>query len=205
MPTAGAVIYPAQFRDDAALLAALQAGEAGATRELYDRHASTVRRVLARVMGADPELPDLLHDTFVQALRSVSSVRDGSRLRPWLASVAVHTARGRIRRRTRLSWLGYRAPEQLPVLPSPQADPEVLEALRTTYEVLDKLSTDLRIPFALRFIDQMELTEVAEACGVSLATIKRRLARAEKRFVTLARHEPALAPWLEHHPRWRNL
>jgi RNA polymerase sigma-70 factor (ECF subfamily) len=58
------------------------------------------------------------------------------------------------------------------------------------------LPADERIPFALRFIDGMELTEVARACTVSLATIKRRLSRAEQRFTAFAALEPALAEWL---------
>jgi hypothetical protein len=56
--------------------------------------------------------------------------------------------------------------------------------------------------FALRYIDQMELTQMAEACGASLASIKRRLARAESRFSALARRFPALAPYLEGGPPW---
>jgi RNA polymerase sigma-70 factor (ECF subfamily) len=42
----------------------------------------------------------------------------------------------------------------------------------------------------------MELTEVAASCGVSLATIKRRLARAQASFVGAAAREPALLEWL---------
>ena len=51
--------------------------------------------------------------------------------------------------------------------------------------------------FALRHVDGMELTAVAAACGVSLATIKRRLSRAQKTFVRLAAENDALSPWLE--------
>ena len=53
---AGAVIYPERFRNDALLLAALQAREPGASAELYDRFAAHIQRVLVRIMGADPEI-----------------------------------------------------------------------------------------------------------------------------------------------------
>jgi RNA polymerase sigma-70 factor (ECF subfamily) len=43
----------------------------------------------------------------------------------------------------------------------------------------------------------MELTEVACACEVSLATIKRRLLSAQKRFTSIARTYPELASWVE--------
>jgi RNA polymerase sigma-70 factor (ECF subfamily) len=64
------------------------------------------------------------------------------------------------------------------------------------------MPTDLRIVFSLRFIEGMELKEMATACDVSLATVKRRLAAAEERFLDLARKEEALRPWIEEGQRW---
>ena len=55
---------------------------------------------------------------------------------------------------------------------------------------------DERIAFSLRRLDGMELKEIAHACGCSLATIKRRLARAEKRFLSRAEKHQALQSWL---------
>jgi RNA polymerase sigma-70 factor (ECF subfamily) len=49
----------------------------------------------------------------------------------------------------------------------------------------------------LRYIDGMELTAVAQACGVSLATIKRRLSRAQVTFSALAARQSVLVEWLE--------
>ncbi len=74
--------------------------------------------------------------------------------------------------------------------------------MRATYRVLDTLPDDERMAFSLRFISEMQLTEVAEACRVSLATVKRRLARAEKRFVEAAKEHPSLRERLTHGGRW---
>jgi RNA polymerase sigma-70 factor (ECF subfamily) len=63
--------------------------------------------------------------------------------------------------------------------------------------VLERLPADERVAFALRFIDSMELTQVADACGVSLATIKRRLSRAQQTFQRLAAEHAVLREWLE--------
>jgi hypothetical protein len=43
----------------------------------------------------------------------------------------------------------------------------------------------------------MELTAVAAATDVSLATAKRRILRARQRFVQLARKNEILAPWID--------
>jgi hypothetical protein len=42
----------------------------------------------------------------------------------------------------------------------------------------------------------MELKDVPHACGCSLATVKRRLVRAEKRFLARAEVHQALESWL---------
>ena len=83
-------------------------------------------------------------------------------------------------------------------------DDESREVLRHTYALLDLLPADQRIAFTLRFFEGMELTEIAGACGVSLATVKRKLARAEHRFLLLASKQPALQERIERSERWRN-
>ncbi|MBN1772735.1 MAG: sigma-70 family RNA polymerase sigma factor [Deltaproteobacteria bacterium] len=189
--------------NDEALLERVRRGEPGAALALYDRHAPHLRRVLARIMGVDAELPDLLHESFANALAGIDQLRDAGRLRAWLSCIAVYTARGCIRRRGRRRWLELREPERVEQAAAPESRPEDAEALRRTYAVLDRMAADERIPFTLRFLEDMTLPEAAEACRVSLATIKRRLARAERTFVTAAREDPVLRQWVNDSPRWR--
>jgi RNA polymerase sigma-70 factor (ECF subfamily) len=92
--------------------------------------------------------------------------------------------------------------DELPEVDAGVAPGEIQDAMRATYAVLEKLSPDERIAFALRYVDGMELTEVAAACGRSLATIKRVLARAGVRFEAEARRHPVLLAWLEGGTRW---
>ena len=54
------------------------------------------------------------------------------------------------------------------------------------------LPLDERMAFALRYIDGMTLPDAAEASERSLATVKRRLARAEKKFLEAASQRPVL-------------
>jgi RNA polymerase sigma-70 factor (ECF subfamily) len=72
------------------------------------------------------------------------------------------------------------------------------------YAVLNRMPADDRIAFALRYIDGMELTEVAAACSVSLATVKRRLRRSEARFLKAARSHTLLEKWVEEGSRWQD-
>ncbi len=189
--------------DDAALVAGLRAGSASAIAALHDRYRAHVARTLSRVLGPDPELPDLLHDVLLAALDSLDKLREPAALKPWLTSIAVFQARTRILRRTRRRWLSFLPWNELPEVEAPPpASGEVTEAVAATYAVLEGLPADERVAFALRFIGGMELSEVAAATSVSLATVKRRLARAEARFVAGAREHAALAEWLSDGSRW---
>ena len=199
------VVRPSCFPgDDHALLEGLRRGDPGAAVALYDRYAPHLRRVLARIMGIDDELPELLHDTFVSALTGIRSLQDDGCLQAWLTRIAVFTARGCIRRRRRRRWLEFRPPEAVAELPAAQVEPEDVQALRRAYVALDRLDADERIVFVLRYLDRMTVTETASACGVSSATVKRRLTRAERRFAAIAREDPVLCCWVEGSPRWRN-
>lgn len=61
--------------------------------------------------------------------------------------------------------------------------------------VLDRMPDEERLALTLRRLVEMELTEVAAAMDVSLATVKRRLQEAERSFRSLAASEPVLADW----------
>jgi RNA polymerase sigma-70 factor, ECF subfamily len=194
-PTRTAVLHLVPIGDDA-LVAALRNGEPGAADALFDRYGVYVRRIVARVLGPDPDLVDTVHDVFVAALESAHRLEDAGVLRSWLTSIAVFTARARIRGRQRwrrffVPWAD-RGPEAGAWAPT-----DAQRELRATYAVLDRMHVDDRIVFVLRFIEEMQLTEVAATLGTSLATVKRRLSRSRTRFEELAKGSPELEPWLQ--------
>ena len=182
--------------DDVRLVAALKAREAGAVEALLRRYGSHLRRVLTRVLGSDDtETPDVLQEVAVIAWQSIGRLSDPLALKAWLTQIAVFTARGLIRRRHRQRWLSFF--EDVPDRSVPWASPEMQEAARAVYRIFDRMPVDERIPFALRMLEGLELEATAEACGMSLATVRRRLVRAERRFHKMARQCDALLPWLD--------
>lgn len=186
---------PAGQASDATLVAWVREGGAQAGRAagvIYGRHAAAMRRVVARILGVTAEIDDVLHDSFMAALRRIDSLRDPAALKPWLVSVAVGEARHHLRAKARRAWLSFFAPEDVPDAPAVGVDAAGSAAVRATYEVLRSLPADERIAFALRHLDGMELAECASVCAVSLATFKRRLQRADAAFAAGAREHPAL-------------
>lgn len=186
---------PGDEADDERLVAGLRAREPWSAPALVARCGGQVRRVLVRVLGADDdEGGDVLQEVFIRAWKGIGGLSDPRALGPWITRIAVFTAREAIRRRRRRRWL--RLVDELPEPAVAWASPEMREAARAVYRIFDSMPVDERIPFALRMLDGLELEATALACGMSVATVRRRLARAERRFFKLARDYEALAPWL---------
>lgn len=200
------VVLPLAFAgDDAALLVALRDQHPGAKAAFFHRHAAFVERVITRVIGFDRELSDIIQDVFLNALASIHTLNDASALKPWLAQVAIRTARKLLRTRSRRRWLRLFTDQEDEKSAEPVSagtDLATVRALGAVYAVLQELPTDEHIAFALRFIEGMEFTEVAAACRVSLSTAKRRVWRAERQFIEKARLRPELEDWLGGGRRW---
>jgi RNA polymerase sigma-70 factor (ECF subfamily) len=188
---------------DAVIVKALRARHSVGAAGLFDRYHLHVRRVLLHVLGPDPELSDLVQEVFAHAIASVFHLEDPSSLRGWLGSIAVFTARARMRRRSRWRFLELLPNHDLPEVEHCAAPPEIDEAFRAAYRVLERLPVDERIAFALRFIDGMDLAEIANSCGTSRSTAKRRVGKARARFEKLALREPSLVEWLEGTAAWQ--
>lgn len=179
-------------RDDtASLVRRAQQGDESAMGQLFDAYAPQVHSTLCHIIGPDGELDDLLQETLIKAFRSLKTLESPEAFAGWLRRIAIFTARSYLRSKARRRWL------RLVDAPDPARDDahEPRRLLRRTYALLDRLPPDERLAFTLRFIEEMSLPEVAEGCGVSLATAKRRLARARKRFDALVQTDPVVASW----------
>ncbi|HEY0711364.1 MAG TPA: RNA polymerase sigma factor [Polyangia bacterium] len=180
--------------DGARLVAGLKAGEAWAARVLAAQYEEHVRRVLWRVLGGfDGDAADLAQETFERALRGIGQLNEARSLKAWLTQVAVFTAREEIRRRKRRRWMPF---SSAPEPSTAWAGPELQAAAEAVYRIFDRMPEDERLPFALRAMMGLDLEETAGACAMSLATVRRRLERAERRFFKLAGEYEALRPWL---------
>ena len=143
----------------------------------WDRFSPLARRVLMRSLGPTAEVDDTLQEVFLRLFRGARSIRKPEALRAFVIGITVRVARRELRRRAVRRWIHLAGGEQLDEQAVSGFDDEQREALGHLYQLLDSLSPDARTLFVLRYVEQLELTEVAEALGVSLATVKRRLGR----------------------------
>jgi RNA polymerase sigma-70 factor, ECF subfamily len=192
-------------RDPRALLLALRAGEPWAERAFLEGETGNVERILTRILGWHCELDDLTQEVFVRAFARLDELREPDALRGWLSSIAVFVAREAIRKKRRRRWLVFLPAQETPEMTAAPVSPEARDALRAFYDVVSGLDADTRIAFTLRCVGGMELSEIAEACEVSLATVKRRLKRAANDFYARGRARPELIDWFEEGTRWRHI
>ncbi|MFZ5896983.1 MAG: RNA polymerase sigma factor [Myxococcota bacterium] len=184
---------------DAWLLEGLRRGDASAQTLVFQAYEQEARRVLSRILRERSDVLDALQDTFVKVFRNAWQLEDPLALRSWVLRVAQSVGLDEFRRRQRLRVTDARTSRA--ESPSVVAPVELRSALRDAYRVLSVLPEPEREVFMLRYIDGLELTQIAESCGVSLATVKRRLARASTRFTSLAKRQPGLTDWIGSAPR----
>lgn len=133
-----------------------------------------------RILGRRSEVEDLVQDVFVEAGKWATRIEDPSALKHWLITVTVRAARHRLRRARFAAMLGLGTPVSYEDIAGSDASPSERALLAQVYRVLEKLPVNDRLAWTLRHVQGESLAEVAELCGCSLATAKRRIAAAHE-------------------------
>ena len=163
---------------------------------VWDRYARVVRGVVYRTLGPSHDIEDVVHDVFVGFFKSVGTLRDPSSLRPFLVGIAIRTVRTALRKRRVRQWLRLSDDGNLPEVATQDADPRMREAIRRLHTILNELDDRGRFAFVLRHCEGYELAETAAALRVSLATVKRALARADAHVFRRAGEDDLLRGWM---------
>ncbi len=167
---------------DVELVRRSRAAEVSAFEKLYRRHAEFAFNLAVRIQGSSADVEDIVHDAFLRAHERLEDLREPAAFRAWLGSIVVRLVRTRLRRRRLLGALGLRAPEPLELdsIATTDADPEARALLAQVYALLQTLAADDRIAWTLRYVERHRLETVAVMVECSLATAKRRIARAQR-------------------------
>jgi RNA polymerase sigma-70 factor (ECF subfamily) len=181
---------------DAELVAAFVRDDPRAEAALFDRYYPLVRRVLCRSVGPTHEVDDLAQEVFLRLFRKLPTLRDPAALKGFALSIAMRVVQTELRGRWLRRWLRPSDDGVVPEQAGEDADLEARAALARFYALLDKLSPRHRAVFVLRQVDGLELTEVAAAAGVSLATVKRWLPRITRRVLAQAGRDPLLRAYV---------
>jgi RNA polymerase sigma-70 factor (ECF subfamily) len=161
-----------------------------AAPQLYARFAPVVNRLVWRLLGADADHNDVVQQVFYRVLKQAKQLREPERLDSWVQTITVNTVYELLRRRqVRRVFL-----RSVPTTAHADLvrDVEVRDLLLRTKSVIEQLPPRERIVFVLYFIEGRTLSEIAELGGHSVATARRRLARANERFQYFLGRNPDL-------------
>jgi RNA polymerase sigma-70 factor (ECF subfamily) len=124
----------------------------------------------------------ITQDCFVKAWRGRGTFRGGSTVKTWIMRIAVNLVRDHGRNRRLQFWkratarvLDMQVPDE-----QPSAEARILrnERIRAVWDVSGSLPEQQRTVFLLRFVEDMDLLEIASAMGLKEGTVKVHLFRA---------------------------
>lgn len=145
----------------------------------FRAYARYVGYIALRIVGRPDEVEDLVQEVFLDAHSSIGSLRDPEALKGWLATVAVRKSVRHLKRRGLRKFFGLDEGFDYAELADGSATAEDRALIAQIYRMLDTLPAEQRSAWVLRVVEGEKVEKVAELCGCSLATVKRRIAAAQ--------------------------
>ena len=146
-----------------------------------------ILRFLLSSLAERDAAESLTQECFLKAWSARHQFRGDSSLSTWLTRIAVNLMRDHLRSRSLRFWQKTRG-GSLDVMdisdwvPDGRSSPESLALARdrvaAVWRAVNDLSAQQRTVFVLRFVEEMELDEIATTIGMNLSTVKSHLYRA---------------------------
>ncbi len=171
------------------MIAAILGGEIQLYHELirpYER--SVYVMALSYMKNNEADAEDVAQEAFIRAFRKLESFRAESKFSTWLISITINEARTRLRRQAlvRIEPLDQLPDEDKSVSPAllrdwreiPSEAVEREEVRNLIQLAVEQLPDIYREVFLLRDVEELTISETAEALNISVPSVKVRLHRA---------------------------
>jgi len=167
--------------------------ERAAFAELLRRYQSHVDKVLYHLAPDWQDRSDLAQEVWIRVYRNIKRLNEPIKFRGWLSRIATNLFYDELRKRKRVATpLSLDAPRPVDDgemeweiagdNPSPEEDMTTREFYEQLQEAIADLPEVFRTTIVLREIEGMPYEEIADITGVSLGTVKSRIARARQRL-----------------------
>ncbi len=181
---------PAELNAEECLFVAkLKANDDAAYDELVRTYSASIFHVAYRMLGDTAEASDVVQEIFLKVFRNIDGFKGEAALKTWVFKIAFSEILNRLRwwkRRHRFATVslddgangngnGYHVVDSGP---TPEQVLQSKEQETAIQQALWKLSSDHRSIIVLRDIEGFSYNEIADVLGVSVGTVKSRLARA---------------------------
>lgn len=161
-------------------------GFEAAFEELYTRYHDRVYSIAYRMMGTTSDALDVVQEAFAVLFRKIGTFRFDAKFSTWFFRLVVNCCVDAKRRESSRSPTRMSPVEDLAETPDSIADPgaaaESTELGDHVHLSLQRLSPKLRAVLVLRYLEGLSYDELAATLGISLGTVKSRLARAHLAF-----------------------
>ena len=148
--------------------------------------APRLRRLVHRLLGwpAGNDVDDVVQEVLLAAWRHRQAFRGEASLSTWLTRIAIrkvqnHARAAAVRRRLFGWWLGSAADE--PAAPLLAEDGQATQ-LDRTQRAMFRLAQKDREVLVLRYLEQRDIAQIADALGCSRGAVDARLTRARQRL-----------------------
>lgn len=172
---------------DIDLVQRAQAGDPAAMNTLLEMHYDRVRAVCRRVAGSSADADDATQEALIRIVRGIGSFDGRSSFATWAYRIATNTTLDELRKKRRRPQLhvvrgeaGDAPPE--PVDPRAERDVSAPVDRIALDDALAALPEEFRAPLVMRDIGDLDYSEIAEALGVPLGTVKSRIARGRRQL-----------------------
>jgi len=186
------------------LLARCRTGDAAAWDELFDRHYAATGRFILQLSQdfSREDVEDICQETFLAAIRHLTSFQGQSRFQTWLFRIAANKARDFRERQRAAKRGGGQSPVSLhaqdaetklaldPASPAPAPDAVMLSAeqMALLRAALDRLGEPCREIIELRYFGDLSHEELSAALQLNPKTVSSRLSKCLDRLEELVRN-----------------
>ena len=163
--------------EDELIVLRCQEGHRASFSLLVERwHARLVRHARGLVWREDAAL-DVVQDTWLVVAKNLRSLKDPTRLRGWLYGIVTRRAADWLRKS------GKAEAQELTDTASSASGRDTSNEVDAVRTALGRLPLEKRALLSMRYADDLDLEEIAEALNVPVGTVKSRLhhARADLR------------------------
>lgn len=164
------------------LLDAAVEGDDVALAELVRRSQPDLWR-LCSALGSPGEEEDLVQETYLRAIASISRYRGDAPVRSWLLAIARNVCADHVRRRDRQRRLIRRL--------TPMTSDSVVPTSGWIENLLAGLEIERREAFVLTQLIGMSYEEAASAIGCPIGTVRSRVARARAELLDVVKRADA--------------
>lgn len=149
--------------------------------ELVRRYERSLHGFVCRLTGEPGAAADLFQETFLRVFQHAASFRGGSRFKTWLYAIAANVCRSHARKAMRRRTVSDEdAPEPPDPAPGPNGAAQSEEIGERVARAVRELPVAQREVVVLKLYDELSYSEIADALGRPLGTVKTQMRAALK-------------------------